>query len=124
MQELIDSIKNAAGISEQQAAAAAEAAQTFIKGKVPPMFSGLVDQIFSGKLDPSAAMKAAQQRQSEFMDKAKDVMGQAADRSADYARQAGDHVQEWARQAGGWSEEAFEKFKSMFGNSSNQASNK
>lgn len=135
MQELIDQIKNAAGISEQQATAAAEATQTFLKGKVPPLFSGLVDQLFAGKLDPATAMQAVQQRQSDFMDKAKDMMGQAgekmenlgkqaADRSADYARQAGDHLQEWAKQAGGWSEEALDKFKSMFGNNANNTPGK
>lgn len=126
MQELIERIQKDAGISEQQAMAAAEAAKSFIKSKVPPMFNGLVDQLFSGKFDAASAMKAAQQRQADFMDKAKETMSsagdkvqdftkEAVDKSADFARQATDYLHHWAKQAGGWSEEAFEKFKEMFG---------
>src|SRR5690606_1038145 len=62
MQELIERIQKEAGISEQQATAAAEAAKSFVRSKVPPMFNGLVDQLFSGKFDAASAMKAAQNR--------------------------------------------------------------
>ena len=125
MQELIERMQKDAGISEAQAMAAAEAAKSFIKSKVPPMFNGLVDQLFSGHFDPASAMKAAQTRQADFMDKAKEAMSsagdkmqdftkEAVDKSADFARQANEYMHNWARQAGGWSEEALEKFKEMF----------
>lgn len=126
MQELIERIQKDAGISEAQATAAAEATRNFIKSKVPPMFNGLVDQLFSGHFDPASAMKAAQSRQADFIDKAKEAMSSAGDKakdftrdavdkSADFAKQANEYMHNWAKQAGGWSEEALAKFKEMFG---------
>lgn len=127
MQELIQQLQAKVGISEQQAQVAANTVKDYVKTKVPPMFVGMVDQFFSGgAFDPSAAMKAAQGQQADFMNKAKDIMGDASekvqdftkdaiDKSADFAKQANDHLHEWAKQAGGWSEDALNKFKDMFG---------
>lgn len=126
MQELLQNIQAKAGISEQQALVAVNTTKDYIKSKVPPMFTGMVDQFFSGNFDPATAMKNAQSQQSDFMNKAKDAMSgagekiqdltkDAIDKSADFAKQATDHLHEWAKQAGGWSEEALNKFKDMFG---------
>jgi hypothetical protein len=126
MQELLQNIQAKAGISEQQALVAVNTTKDYIKSKVPPMFTGMVDQFFSGHFDAAAAMKNAQSQQSDFMNKAKDAMSgagekiqdltkDAIDKSADFAKQATDHLHEWAKQAGGWSEEALNKFKDMFG---------
>lgn len=126
MQELIQQLQAKVGISEQQALVAANTTKDFIKSKVPPMFTGMVDQFFSGNFDPASAMKAAQGQQADFMSKAKeaaqdatekiqDFTKDAIDKSADFAKQANDHLHEWAKQAGGWSEDALNKFKDMFG---------
>ncbi len=126
MQELIQKIQNAAGITEQQAQVAANTAKDFVKNKVPPMFVGMVDQFFAGTFNPADAMKAAQSQQSDWMDKAKDAAKdagekvqdftkEAIDKSAEFAKQATQHMHDWAQKAGGWSEEALNKFKSMFG---------
>ncbi len=125
MQELIEKIKEAAGLNDTQATAAAEATKAFIRGKVPPMFTGLVDQLFAGKLDPASAMKAAQSQQSGFMDKAQDMMQSignkvqeiglsASDKATDFAHQANEYLHEWANKSGGWSQEAFDKVKELF----------
>lgn len=127
MQELIQQIAAKAGISEQQATVAANTTRDFIKTKVPPMFTGMVDQFFSGgAFDAAAAMKNAAGQQSDFMGKAKehaqdagDKMAgfahEAIDKSADFAKQATQHMNEWAKQAGGWSEDAMTRLKDMFG---------
>jgi hypothetical protein len=126
MQELLQNVQAKAGISEQQALVAVNTTKDYIKSKVPPMFVGMIDQFFSGNLDPAAALKAAQGQQSDFMQKAKDTMSdagekiqdftkEAIDKGSDFAKQATDHMHEWAKQAGGWSEEALNKFKDMFG---------
>lgn len=125
MQELLKNIQAKAGISEQQALVAVNTTKDFIKSKVPPMFVGMIDQFFSGNLDPAAAMKAAQGQQSDFMSKAKETMSDAGekiseftqdaiDKSADFAKQATQTMNDWAKQAGGWSEDAFNKVKDMF----------
>lgn len=126
MQELLQQLQAKVGISEQQALVAANTTKDFIKSKVPPMFTGMVDQFFSGNFDPASAMKAAQGQQADFMSKAKEAAqgasekvtsftSDAIDKSAEFAKQANEHMHEWAKQAGGWSEDALNKFKGMFG---------
>jgi len=126
MQELVQNIMAKAGITEQQATVALNTTKDFIKTKVPPMATGMVDQIFSGSFDPMSAMKAATGQQSDFLSKAKEAAGDATekvseftqdaiDKSAEFAKEATKQMNEWARQAGGWSEEAFSKVKDMFG---------
>jgi hypothetical protein len=135
MQELLQQLQAKVGISEQQALVAANTTKDFIKSKVPPMFTGMVDQFFSGNFDPATAMKAAQSQQSDFMSKAKeaaqdatekvtDFTKEAIDKSSDFAKQATQHMNEWAKQAGGWSEDAFNKVKDMFGGSSDASAQK
>ncbi|QEH40610.1 hypothetical protein [Chitinophaga sp. XS-30] len=48
MQELIDQLKDKAGINEEQAIKAIEAVKDFVKSKLPPMIAGNVDTWFSG----------------------------------------------------------------------------
>ena len=115
-----------AGISEQQALVAVNTTKDYIKTKVPPMATGMVDQFFAGSFDPSAALKAAAGQQSDFMSRAKDVAQDASekvseftqdaiDKGAEFAKEATRQMNEWAKQAGGWSEEAMDKIREMFG---------
>jgi len=131
MQELIQNIMAKAGISEQQATVAVNTTKDYIKTKVPPMATGMVDQFFSGTFDPSAAMKAAAGQQSDFMSKAKEAAQDATekvseftqdaiDKGSEFAKEATRHMNEWAKQAGGWSEEAMDKIRDMFGGKDGQ----
>ena len=52
MQELIQKLKDNAGLTDEQAMKAVSTMKEFISGKVPPMFSGFVDNFFA---DSSAA---------------------------------------------------------------------
>src|SRR5690349_18659245 len=126
MEELIKNITAKAGITEQQAIVAVNTTKDFIKSKVPPMATGMVDQFFAGTFDPSAAMKAAADQQSDWMSKAKEAAQDATekvteftqdaiDKSAEFAKEATRHMHEWAKQAGGWSEDAMNRIKDMFG---------
>ena len=136
MQKLIQEISSKAGISEQQALIAANTTKDFIKEKVPFPLSGMVDQFFAGQFDPASALKAATEQQSDWMSKAKEAAQEAGekfsafgheatekmnqmahdavDKGSEFAKEAASHMNEWAKQAGGWSEEALQKFKSMF----------
>ena len=42
-------MKDKAGLNDEQALKAVEAMKEFLQGKVPPMFSGFVDQFFADK---------------------------------------------------------------------------
>jgi hypothetical protein len=48
MQELIDQIKEQAGVNDEQAAKAIEAVKNYVKSKLPPMLAGNVDTWFTG----------------------------------------------------------------------------
>ena len=127
MQDLIKDIMAKAGISEQQATVAINTTKDYIKTKVPPMATGMVDQFFTGNFDPSAALKAAAGQQSDFMSKAKEAAQDAGekvteftqdaiDKGSEFAKEATKQMNEWAKQAGGWSEDAMDKIRDMFGN--------
>ncbi|MCW3120684.1 MAG: hypothetical protein JWQ38_176 [Flavipsychrobacter sp.] len=49
MNELVELMKTKAGLTDEQAVKAVEAMKEYLQGKVPPMFSGFVDQFFAGK---------------------------------------------------------------------------
>ena len=49
MQEVIDQLKNQAGLSDEQAQKAIEIMKGFVMSKVPPMFSAVVEGFFEGK---------------------------------------------------------------------------
>ena len=49
MQDLVEQLKDKAGLTDVQAVKAIETMREYIQGKVPPMFSGFVDQFFADK---------------------------------------------------------------------------
>jgi hypothetical protein len=48
MEELVDQLKQKAGLNDEQAMKAIEVMKDYIYSKVPPMFSGFVDNFFVG----------------------------------------------------------------------------
>ncbi|MGE7777532.1 MULTISPECIES: DUF2267 domain-containing protein [Chitinophaga] len=48
MQELIQQVKDKAGVNDEQAVKAIEAVKDFVKSKLPPMIAGNVDVWFAG----------------------------------------------------------------------------
>jgi len=47
MQELVQQLKDKAGLNDEQALSAIEIMKEYIHGKVPPMFAGFVDNFFA-----------------------------------------------------------------------------
>ncbi len=47
MQELIQLLKDKAGLTDEQAMKSVMAMKEFLHGKVPPMFSGVVNKFFA-----------------------------------------------------------------------------
>jgi len=56
MQELINTIKEKANLSEEDATKAAQAAVDFVKSKVPPFFADKIEELINGKFDLGAMM--------------------------------------------------------------------
>lgn len=54
MQELIEQLKNEAGLTEEQATKSVEIVKAFVLSKVPPMFSGAIEGFFAGGSLPGA----------------------------------------------------------------------
>lgn len=63
MQELIQQLKDKAGINDEQAAKAIEAVKDFVKSKLPPMIADNVDKWFEGM-----AGSPTQQAADDFLD--------------------------------------------------------
>jgi hypothetical protein len=51
MDELIELLKTKAGLTDEQAKKSMEVMKEFISSKVPPMFSGYVDNFFTSSKD-------------------------------------------------------------------------
>ncbi len=47
MQELVQLLKTEAGLTDEQAIKSIQAMKKFLNGKVPPMFSGVVNKFFA-----------------------------------------------------------------------------
>lgn len=47
MQELVQLLKDKAGLTDEQAVKSIMAMKEFLQGKVPPMFSGVVNKFFA-----------------------------------------------------------------------------
>ena len=47
MEDLVQQLKDRAGLSEEQAHKALETMKDYLMGKVPPMFSGFVESFFA-----------------------------------------------------------------------------
>jgi len=47
MEDLVEQLKEKAGLTEEQSLKAIETMKDYILGKVPPMFSGFVDGFFA-----------------------------------------------------------------------------
>jgi len=56
MQELINTIKEKANLSEEDATKAAQAAVDFVKSKVPPFFADKIEDLINGKFDLGSMM--------------------------------------------------------------------
>ncbi len=48
MEEIVAQLKERAGLTDEQAMKALEVMKDFLHSKVPPMFSGFVDNFFAG----------------------------------------------------------------------------
>jgi hypothetical protein len=58
MEELVALVVAKTGISEKQAEMAVEVVLNFVKGKLPPVVSGQIDNLLEGKGDLGAAADA------------------------------------------------------------------
>lgn len=56
MQELINTIKEKANLSEEDATKAAQAAIEFVKSKVPPFLGDKIEELINGKFDLGSLM--------------------------------------------------------------------
>lgn len=64
MQELIQQLKDKAGITDEQAVKAIEAVKDFVKSKLPPVIAGNVDTWFEGMAGSASRQDAA----DDFLD--------------------------------------------------------
>ncbi len=129
MNELIQQLVSKAAITEAQAIQAIAVTKDFLKTKLPPQMSGMIETFFAGNFDAAAASAAASgaaPKADDWMDKAKDMAGDAGeklndyagkakDRAEDFAQDATKKISEWADKAEDIADDAMNKLKGMFG---------
>jgi len=123
MQDLIDKLKQEAGLTEDQAKKSLNILKDYIRSKVPPMFSGIVDN-FLGKgenheddpLAPPPAddfKKKAETITNETKDKIEHIAGDAKEDVEEFAKEAVHRIDEWALKTEEAAKEAIDKLKGM-----------
>ena len=60
-------------------------------------------------------MSKAKEAAQDATEKVSEFTQDAIDKGAEFAKEATRQMNEWAKQAGGWSEEAMDKVREMFG---------
>lgn len=94
---LMEQLKQKAGLTEDQALKAVHTIAEFIKGKVPPMMHGMIDNFLTEDESIADKMKG-------LADTAKNNMG-------DFAKEAGDKMSEWGNKAQDATKDALDKMK-------------
>lgn len=80
MNELLQKLMNEVGLSQEQANKSVDAVKDFIKSKIPPAFSGAVENFLN-----SDAVNNVKEQAGEAADKAKAMMHDAAVKADDVA---------------------------------------
>ncbi len=94
---LMEQLKQKAGLTEDQALKAVHTIAEFIKSKVPPMMHGMIDNFLTGD--------------ESIMDKMKDIAGTAKDNMEGFAKEAGEKMNEWGSKAQDATKDALDKMK-------------
>jgi hypothetical protein len=126
MNELIQQLMSKAGLTEAQAVQATSVTRDFLKTKLPPQMTGMVDNFFAGNFDAAAAAAPSGAKSDDWMNKAKEAAADAGDKLGDFAAKAKDKAEdfaedaarkagEWAHKAEDFAEDAMDKLKDMFG---------
>ena len=124
MQDLINRLKEKAGITETQAIASITELKEYVKEKFP-MIAGAVDNLLN--VQPSEAAAAATEpaavtvESTSILDRISNVIpGETGQKVEDFAKSAAHKAEELAKEAGHKAEEAYDavkdKLSGLFGN--------
>ncbi|OSZ82733.1 hypothetical protein CAP35_05580 [Chitinophagaceae bacterium IBVUCB1] len=94
---LLEQLKAKAGLNEEQALKAVQTIAEFIKGKVPPMMHGMIDNFLT--------------EDESIMDKMKDMAESAKDNMEGFAKEAGEKMSEFGAKAQDATKDALDKLK-------------
>lgn len=94
---LLEQLKTKAGLNEEQALKAVQTIAEFIKGKVPPMMHGMIDNFLT--------------EDESIMDKMKDMAETAKENMEGFAKEAGDKMSEFGTKAQDATKDAIDKLK-------------
>ncbi len=116
MQDLINSLKEKVGITEEQAIASITHVKEYVKEKFP-MVAGAVDNLLNVHATPSAATPntdptATAAEGTSILDKISNVIpGETGQKVEDFAKSAAHKAEELAKEAGHKAEEAYDAVK-------------
>lgn len=94
MQELIQNLKDRAGLTDEQAVKAIDTVKDFVKSKLPAAIAGNVDNWFTG-----LGAAAPQPKKEGFVDKAEDFLDDVSDKVEDWTEKAKDKAEDIMKEA-------------------------
>lgn len=94
---MLEQLKAKAGLNEEQALKAVQTIAEFIKGKVPPMMHGMIDNFLT--------------EDESIMDKMKDMAETAKENMEGFAKEAGEKMNEFGNKAQDATKDALDKLK-------------
>ena len=115
MQEVVQLLKDKAGLNDEQAVKAFEVVKEYIHSKVPPMFKGVVDN-FLGAAAPAGSddvLDRANEVTKETTQKIEGLAVEAKGEVEHFAKEAAERIDEWALKAEDAAKEAVEKLKGI-----------
>lgn len=95
MQELIQNLKDRAGLTDDQAVKAIDTVKDFVKSKLPAAIAGNVDNWFSGL----GGAAAPQPKKEGLADQAEDFLDNVSDKVEDWAEKAKDKAEDIMKEA-------------------------
>ncbi|RYE25245.1 MAG: hypothetical protein EOP51_04745 [Sphingobacteriales bacterium] len=112
MQELINIMQQKAGISEAQAVKALEAVTDYIKGQLPPMMHGMIDNFIQQNETEQDEDVLNGSGEGNWSDDA-DIDEFEEEKPGEFSKQTGEKFNEWADKAENIAKDTFGKLKSM-----------
>ncbi|MBA3829644.1 MAG: hypothetical protein H0X33_11955 [Taibaiella sp.] len=126
MQELIDELKTKAGLTQEQSVQALATIKDFIKSKLPPMMSGMVDSFMGSTATheddfmdtgtgnkEASLLEKAKKVTAEAKEKIEDLRADAKEDVEEFAKEASEKINEWALKADEAAKDAIDKLKGM-----------
>jgi hypothetical protein len=122
MEELLQQLKEKAGLTEEQSLQSLHVIKDYIRSKVPPMMHGLIDNFLGAALPPDMPAPASAKTDTaadadkvteEAKEKIEGIAQEAKENVEEFAKEATQKIDQWAEKSETAARDAVAKLKGM-----------